>query len=466
MKKHIYKFSKNAFLVFLLALVFASCDKWIDTDLNIDPDAPADVPLNLMLPGIQQAMGYNLCGNDLVRTTNIWMQQFDGVSRQSYTEARYQLLPGDVNNIWNNLYATILVNSATLIKKAENTEGKNSPYNAGIGKVMMATTLGISTDLFGDMPFKEALKGDQNILTPKFDTQEKLYDTIRVMLDKAIADFSKPAAENLVAVKGDVIYSGDIAKWKKAAYAVKARHLLQLSSVKGNAAYTDALAAAANGFTSNSDDMKVPWESANKNPIFQFMEQRTDIRMGATLVDLLKSISDPRLPFYVAKDGGGSYTGSLIGSQNENASKPGAYIAGELAPSYIITYAEQKFMEAEANFKLSKTTEAKAALQEGVKASVTRVAGSAAFTQAWYDTNIGSKTLTLDLIMTQKYIATFGTNQAYADYRRVGLPVIPVPPGAILPSMPTRYPYAQDEISYNGANVPNVTISDKLWWDK
>jgi hypothetical protein len=42
-----------------------------------------------------------------------------------------------------------------------------------------------------------------------------------------------------------------------------------------------------------------------------------------------------------------------------------------------------------------------------------------------------------------------------------------VPPGAVLPAMPTRYPYAQDEISYNGANVPNViSINDKLWWDK
>lgn len=241
---------------------------------------------------------------------------------------------------------------------------------------------------------------------------------------------------------------------------------MQLSKVKTTTAYTEALAAVANGFTSNSDDMSVPWESANHNPIFQFMEQRVDVRMGATLVDMMTSLSDPRLPFYAAKDGSGSYTGSAIGSQNGEASKPGAYIAGATAPSILITYAELKFIEAEANFMLNKTTEAKAALAEAVKASVTKVTGSSTFDQAWYDSKIGSQTLSLELIMTQKYIATFGTNQAYADYRRVGLPVIPVPPGAVLPSMPTRYPYPQDEISYNAANVPNAKISDKLWWDK
>ena len=466
MKRFLYRFLKSTVLISFSALLLISCDKWIDDKTNINPDSPADVPMNLMLPAIQQAMGYNLSGNDLVRTTNIWMQQFDGIDRQSYTEARYQLTPADVNNIWNAVYTSIFMNSTVLISKAENTAGKSSPYNAGIGRVMVATSLGVVSDLFGDMPFRYALKGNQNVLKPKFDTQQQLYDTIKVILDKAIADFGKASTENLVAVKGDVIYAGDVSKWKKAAYAVKARNAIQLSKIKSSTAYTDALAAAANGFTSNSDDMKVPWESANHNPIFQFMEQRGDIRMGATMINLMKTISDPRLSFYAAKDAGGNYTGCVIGSQNGNASSPGSYISGAAAPSMIITYAEQKFIEAEANFMLSKTTEAKAALLEAVKASVTRVTGSATFDQTWYTTNIGSQTLTLDLIMKQKYIATFGTNQAYADYRRTGLPVIPVPTGAVLASMPTRYPYPQDEMSYNGDNVPVVTISDKLWWAK
>lgn len=466
MKKYIFKTVKFAGVVLAAALTLSSCDTWIDTDVNVNPDAPADVPMNLMLPAIQQNVGFTLAGNDMVLTTDSWMQQFDGVTRQSYTVSRYQYLPGDVNNLWNSIYSGILINSKILINKAENTEGAYSPYNAGIGKVLMATTLGVTTDVFGDMPYSEALKGDENVLTPKFDTQEQVYTALQGLLDGAIADFGKPAAENKVAVKSDVMYAGNVAKWKKAAYSIKARHLLQLSAVKGNAAYTEALAAVANGFSSSADDMMVPWEDANHNPIFQFMEQRGDVRMGATLVNLMKSLEDPRLPFYAEKDGSGEYTGSAIGSQNENASKPGPYIAGAKASSMIMSYAELKFIEAEANFKLNKSTEALDALKKAVGASILRVTG-AAMTDEWYTAKIASQTLSMELIMTQKYIATFGTCQAFADYRRVGLPVMSVPPGAVLPSMPTRYPYAQDEISYNGANVPNVvSINDKLWWDK
>ena len=215
MKKYIYNILKSTGLVLLLALFFTSCDKWIDTEINIDPDAPADVPMKLMLPAIQQSLGYNIAGNDLVRTTNIWMQQFDGVDRQSFTESRYQLLPADVNNVWNSFYTEIFMNTVVLIDKAENTEGKVSPHNAGVGKVIAATTLGVTTDLFGDMPFSDAFKGTQNVLKPQFDSQQKIYDTIMVILDEAIADLG--SSENAVDVDGDVMYGGDVDAWKMAA---------------------------------------------------------------------------------------------------------------------------------------------------------------------------------------------------------------------------------------------------------
>lgn len=461
MKKYINNIFKKAGVTLVFVLILSSCEKWIDTDLNTDPDSPADVPMNLMLPAIQQALGYNMAGNDFVRTTNIWMQQFDGVDRQSYTEARYQLLPADVNNIWNTIYTSIFMNSKVLIDKAENTVGSESPHNAGVGKVIIATTLGISTDLFGDMPYSDAFKGTENVLKPAFDTQQKLYETINELLDAAITDLGSTA--NKVSVGGDVVYAGNVAKWKKAAYSIKARHALQLALKNGNAAYTAALTAAANGFSSIADDYMVPWNADNHNPIFQFMEQRTDIRMGATLVDLMKVNNDPRLPFYAARDGAGNYTGSVIGSQDAEASYPGTYIAGMTAPSVIMSYSELKFIEAEANLRLGQTAPAQAAFEAAVAASVLKVTGVA--NTAWLNANVNGVTVTLDLLLTQKYIATFGTNQAYADYRRTGIPSLVIPAGTVLPAVPTRYPYAQDEITYNGANVPTVAISDKLWWD-
>ena len=135
MKKYINDIIKTVGGAFVFMLLLSSCDTWIDTSLNTDPDSPSDVPLNLMLPAIQQEMGYNLAGNDLVRTTNIWMQQFDGVDRQSFTEARYQLLPADVNNVWNTIFTDILMNAKVFTDKAN---AKVTPHNAGVGKVMTA----------------------------------------------------------------------------------------------------------------------------------------------------------------------------------------------------------------------------------------------------------------------------------------------------------------------------------------
>jgi hypothetical protein len=459
--KNIKKFNiKNLVLAFSLILVSASCDGWIDSDLNVEPDSPSDVPMSLLLPAIQQDMGYNLLGNNSVRTNNIWMQQFDGTDRQSFTEARYQHTPADVNNLWSSIYASELINSKLIIDKAQ-VEGSESDNFAGVAQVLIATTLGITTDLFGDIPYSEALEGSNNILKPVYDSQESVYNSIFGLLDDAIVNLN--SSRNAVPVTGDVTYGGNVSQWIKAANSIKARHALQLSNRNGNAAYTQALAAVAGGFTSNADDFYVPFEDQNRNPIFQFMEQRTDIRMAAPFVDLLKSNDDPRLPFYVAEDGDGEYTGSELGSQNGNASRPGDYVAAFDAPTYLMTYSELKFIEAEALLMTTGAASAQAAYEAAVAASVLRVTGSA--NTAWLDANINGQTVTMASIMEQKYIDSFGTNQAYADWRRTGLPSLSLYPGAVIPNIPTRFPYPQGELDYNGDNVPSFTISDKLWWD-
>lgn len=459
MEKKIYNIFKSVGLVFVLVLFLSSCDKWIDTEVNIDPDAPADVPMNLLLPAIQQSIGYNMLGNNSVRTNNIWMQLFDGTERQSFTEARYQLTPADVNNLWNSMYTEMFMNSKVLIDKAVLQE---SPHNEGVGKVLIATTLGIATDLFGSMPYSDAFKGGENVLTPVFDSQQEIYASVFALLSEGASALG--AAKDEVGIGGDVIYSGSPSKWIKAANSIKARHKLQLSKVNGNAAYTEALAAAAAGFASNSDDFEVPFEPANKNPIYQFMDDRGDIRMNKTFLDMLEAQDDPRIPFYFAKDGDGNYTGSSPGSENALASQPGSYNASADSPTVLMSYAELKFIEAESYFGLGQTANAQSAYEAAVAASVLKVTGSA--NSSWLDANINGVIVTLQMIMEQKYLALFSTNQPYADWRRTGFPVLSLAAGAKLSEIPRRFPYGQSEITYNAANVPSVTISGRVWWDQ
>lgn len=464
MKKHESFKIKNLVLVLSLMLISLSgCDSdWIDSDLNIDPDSPGDVPMALILPAVQQSMGYVLAGNDNVRTNNIWTQHFDGVTRQSFTEARYQLTSADVGNVWDATYTDILMNLDRLVEKSK-TEGFESPHFTGVSQVMQATTLGITTDIFGDIPFSDALGGEQGNLRPEYDTQEQVYDTIFELLDDAVVNLA--ASENVLPVKGDVIYGGSLTKWTKAAYSIKARHYLQLSNVLGDEAYTQALAAVENGFASNDDNYFVPFEDSNRNPIFQFMEQRGDIAMGATFVNLLLATDDPRKPFYVAENADGEFLGSEAGSENASASEPGPYAADPESPVYLMTYAELKFIEAEAQLALGNPALATEAFEEAVAASVLLVTGEANTT--WLEENIIGGTVTLEEIITQKYINGFATNQPYNDFRRTGFPNLPLAEGAVLSQIPVRFPYPQSELDYNTDNVPAARqLTDNVWWDQ
>jgi hypothetical protein len=466
MKNNKFLKMKNLVLVLSLLLIsLSSCDtEWIDSDLNIDPNSPADVPMELILPAAQQSMGFVLVGNDNARITNMWTQHFDGVLRQSFTTTRYQYIPADTDVIWSSTYTSILMNLHTLVEKSKE-EGRESPYFRGVAQVMQATTLGITTDLFGDIPFSKAFGAGQGNYKPEYDTQEQIYDTIFNILDDAIVNLN--AAVSVLPISGDVIYGGDRSKWTKAAYSIQARHYLQTSNKKGNDAYTNALAVVEKGFASNADDYLVPFEDANRNPISQFSVKRNDIRMGSTFVNMLVDNEDPRLPFYVAEDGNGEFVGSDSGSENSNASYPGTYAASETSSTVMMTFAELKFIEAEAHLMMTSgnIVLAQEAYEEAVAASVLRVTGEA--NTEWLEANINGVPVTLENIIKQKYIDGFATNQPYADYRRTGFPNLELAAGAVISQIPTRFPYPQSELDYNTSNVPSANqLTDKVWWDQ
>lgn len=463
MKKLNFKFHKiiKVGLILVLITFISSCD-WIDPEMNIDPDRPVDVPMALIVPGIQQTMGFALMGNSSVRTVDMWVQILDGVSRQSHTEGRYILTPADANDLWENLYTQALINSKILMEKAVE---EASPHNEGLAKVMTAFSLSIGTDLYGDMPYSDALKGTENVLTPLFDTQEQIYNSIFSLLDEGIANLGSELDE--IGISGDVIYGGDATAWINGARALKARAELQLSKRNGATAYNNAL-ALTDAFDSNGDDMEVPWETANKNPLYTFMVDRGDVRMSQTLLDELEANSDPRIPYYFALNADDEIVGSIPGSENEDASGPGDFFAGATAPSILMSYAELKFIEAEAALMTSDGQRAVDAYKAGVAASLEKVTGDV--DADWMAANIDFETagsITLEKIIMQKRFATVGQVQPFSDWRRTGIPTLNMVIGSSKTEIPRRYPYAQNAVIYNPDNLPSVgSIIVPVWWDE
>ena len=450
--KNILKF--NILIIAAIALIFSGCSKWIDTDLNNDPDSPTDVPMALLLPSIEASSAYTIGGNTAVRTSNIWMQFFDGVDRQSLTEGRYQLNSADVNDFWSNCYSQSMMDCKNLISKAEE---KESPYYSGIAKVMLALNLGTLTNFFGDIPYTDAFQGAEAVLKPKYDTQQSIYASIDGLLGEAISELG--AADNAVNPgTDDIIYGGNIDMWIKAAYALRARYAFYTGD------NTNALSYIGNSFA-EGENFSMGFETgSNQNPIYQFMRDRTDIRMSSTFINMLTANNDPRLPFYADSLDDGTYVGSDPGSENAAASMLGSYNASEESPVLFSSYSELKFIEAEAVLN-SDPTAALAAWKDGVKSSVESVVKDTSITNSWLDANINNvTTLTLKRIIEEKYKAMYSTVIPFDDYRRTGFPVLQTVDDAILPSVPVRFPYPQSEITYNSENTPSgVQITSGLW---
>lgn len=453
MKKLIFSFIVIAFLS-------AACEKWIDPDINIDPNNPSDVSMAQLLAPAEVNAAY-VAGGELARWDCAWMQQITGLQSQAADADIYILNEADVTNAWGwTLYTPAMMNVKLMIDKAEE---KESPHFAGVGKVLMAYLLGITTDHWGDIPYSDAFKGYESDFTPEYDTQEEVYTTIFTLLNEAVTDLN--ATESLFSPDTeDLIYGGDLDKWIKAAYALKARFSLHMEKRKGNSALTDALAAVANSFTANSDNMRVPFGTAynNSNPLYQYESERTGYySANSTLITMLDATDDPRKAVYFYGD-----DGSPSGEPNVEAATIGPGYASTDSPIDLISYSEVKFIEAEARFKLNAADPlALDACNEGIKASLQRegVYGDG----TWYNANkVIAPSLTLQNIMTQKYLSSFLQPETWTDWRRTGIPSLTLATGAVINQIPRRYPYPDEERLYNGENMPaGLTITDRVWWD-
>lgn len=453
--KKIYRM--NIALIVVFALLSTGCKTWIDTDMNINPDVPSDVPMNLILPTMEVSLAYQIGGIRAVKTTNIYMQQLNGVARQSAGEAKYILSSSDVDDLWRRMYYQPMMDAVTIIEKAKTAK---SPHYAGVAKVCLALGLGTLTNLFGDIPYTDAFKGDEAVLKPTFDTQADIYKTIDALLQEAITDLS--ATENITALAGDIIYTNNKASWIKAAYALRARYALLKKD------YANALNYVNNSFTATDKFvMNFGTSNAEANPMYQYAtvsSYKNDIKMCKTFIDKLNATTDPRRTFY-AKILGSAYVGSAPGSEDANASGLGTYNNSANSPVILSSYVEMQFIKAECLLRQAVPDKdaAAAAYKVAVAASVLAVTGTAAPT-AWMNTYINIETgttITLQKIIEQKYLALYSTVVPYDDYRRTGFPVLTPVAGA--GQIPVRFPYPQTEVSYN-TNCPSIIDSNQKLW--
>jgi hypothetical protein len=332
--------------------------------------------------------------------------------------------------------------------------------------------------MYNDIPYSEAFKGVEN-LSPNYDSQEAIYSSIQKLLDDAIVNLAKTDGENtFLPGSSDFIHGGDSELWTKTAYSLKARYFNHKSKKDPAGSATEALAALSKGAISSiSENCVFTFGSAysNANPWYLWNEERGDTRMGKPFIDLMNNLSDPRLSFYSDTNDRGNYVGLPAGIDDVSdtskgpASNMGAYYGSSTSPIVIMSYAETKFIEAEANLRAGNPLDAATAFNAAVIASLNEVAGTADAAYVTANASETAATITLEKIMTQKYIALYTQPETFTDVRRTNIPALSEPLGNEYPGkgLIQRWPYPNSERILN----PNATtVSDplftKVWWNK
>ena len=444
----------------LLALVIfqTGCKKFVE-GYDVSPNDPADVNIEVLLTGAQVATFSNYTGN-LARLPAVLTNQLAGRQFQFEDFHQYVIRETALDNEFQQLYNGGMINAEQLISKA----GDENKYYRGIGRVIKALNLGLATDMWGDVPNSEALRGleGEAQFNPAYDAQEIVLRDIQSSLDLAIQDFNSSDADNVkLPGEDDLIFGGDPVLWRNAARILKARYYNRLSKRDAAGSANSALAvldeAYADGLSGSDGDMMAYFgEAANEwNQWYAFEQQRAGyLTMNQFFLDLL--VGDPRLPLYATANGDGTY---------DDQQPIGPYYSGLSSPLPLLTYFEAKFIEAEAALRVNNKARAASAYNEAVKANLGKL-GVADPAYVASHANETDATITLEKIMTQKYVAMFTQPEVWSDWRRTNLPALTPNAGATLTAIPRRITTPQTERLYNTKAVVTSDILTPVWWDE
>jgi hypothetical protein len=419
-----------------------ACSDFLDApDAVANPNQPTTVGINQQFVATQTALTLQYT-SDLARTACIWMQQCAGTERQYQQLGVYDYGEDAYNASFAQVYTGGgLIDIRGVIARADDA---NDEIYGGIARVVEAMQVGLAADVWGDIPYSEAVSDNP---TPGLDPQEEVYAAIQAKLDTAITMLASGNGVGPGSV--DLYYGGDETKWLRLAHTLKARYALHVAEQEGNSAYTLALNEAAQGLQPGDDFLGIAAANPQSNNAwYQFLViQRAGYMFaGSTLVELLKARSDPRLDDYFLPNAAGEFVGA---EPSDATSSEFSGFAVENAPAYrqpIVTWQENDLIAAEAAFRTGDPSRA-ATLLNGVRQD----AGLPAL-----------GTVTLEDILAEKYIVLFQNPEAWNDYKRTCYPALTPASGS--QAIPGRLLYAVGERDSN-PNIPAPAAQPARNWN-
>ena len=494
--------------ILLSSLVFflASCDSFLD--VNEDPNNPAAVEDYLLLPAAQVSIA-SVYSADWGLIGSFWSQHWaqNNTSSQYKTFETYTLASndGNINRSYRELYYNGLADNEIILQQAKAEE------NWGLylmTSTMKAYTFQYLVDLYGNVPYFEAFKGDEGLFNPKIDKGEDIYtaiyDSLNVALEKDMSSFIASRYQ-----KFDLLCGASLDKWERFANTVKLRILLRQYEKNTSFVETELTSLLANGKFLTSDVQFKNFEDADSksNPFYESDQRQlnttNNIRANVTFISYLLANADSRIEVLFDKVAA-QYTGFVTGSYDiptptldatKETSKPHQTAT---MPINLMTVAEAELLQAEAYLRLNDIVSAQAHYEAGVTASFKRLGASIgtsltdayAFPASGFDAQ-------LKAIIMQKWVdAADGQRgiESFIEMVRTGYPeesaigaeievgkTVPENyiPGTLIYSkvgttggkFPVRFPYPDAELNYNSNAAEYKALKDadvmltNVWWN-
>ena len=509
------------FLIFALALVTLASCKESFFDINDNPNNPTReaVEPRLFLPMVLSATAKKMAVD--YRTQAHWMGYWarGGSFGPSIPLENYDITSSFEQNQWVNGNTTVanpLIGWYDIIKDADEMELKavelNQPFYAGAAKVIKAIGYMYLVDMYGNVPYSEALKIEQ-FIAPKYDNGQDIYNDLLIQLDTANVIFQSDLEITPALRSADVMFQGNTTMWRKLVNTQKLKLLIHMSEVLPAAPTAEIakILADGSGFLMSGETAEVqPGYGINAyqlNPFYNafLMDENNNRiddfnRASNYLLNKYFDNNDPRYQYVFSEavnplnpdpaDPKTIYVGATFGapnaagvvSQNQSDVAGPGLAKSPTQPQWLFTSVESMFLQAEATQRGWLPGSPGAAYRAAVTESfiwlgVTNATASAA---AYLDqgnaiSNWSANTDKIKLIGTQKYLALAGINnfEAWVDYRRIGVPAdVPLSLNGTIGTrrIPVRLLYPQNEFSYNAANVTAQGDIDpqtsKVFWDK
>jgi len=469
------KIIKYLTVILALIVVITQC-KLPD---NVNPKRATEVPVETLFTNALSAYCYQIDEtNDNLNTTRLYIQYFQQATY--FDESRYlmqdrQIPDGFVREVYRDALMDFK-RAKDIVMEDDLGDPAGQANRAAVIDIMMAQGFTTVVDLFGDLPYTEALQLDENI-QPAYTDAMEIYKAEIANLKNALTTLNGGNAWG----GADIMYGGDLNSWKQYGASLLLRIGMRLADVDA-AASKDAVSAAlaAGVFTSMDNPGYLHYTGVvpHVNPIYDAftVEGRKDYMPTNTIVNIMANQDgtegdpmtydlggvDPRLDNYFteAEVEGGGYIGAVAGLDGAQtyglfSHFQDAFFAAS-APSRMIDYIDVEFFLAEAAERGGYgVSDAESHYNNAITASILYWGGTQDEVDAYlalpgvaYDANNWK-----ELIGVQKWIAFFNRGvEAWTEWKRLDYPMLNVPEGMVYGDIPLRFVYPYDEVKQNKAN--------------